>query len=222
MDDTWVDTQELRRRFTNKTNAVFSRSDWHDDREYAAVNYERVFDFSGCKDIIFQRGREDDVLMLAHGSGHMTLPAGVRVRVLSGYARCAPAAPDSVGSGSTVVGSGVRAPPPSRVSAYAHSSAGSGYARSSAGSAYAPSAASFHRGGARSSYMSACGVPLPPSEAGSRSMAGSANDWVVVEEMEGYGFQDDRDNCSIAPSESISSVGSRAASRWPVSASLRH
>lgn len=180
------------------------------------MNYEREFDFRGCRSIVFlhgeRTGREEDVLLLTQGSGHMTLPAGVQVLVQSGYAKCEPAA--SGGGGSTVVGRGVRAPPPSRVSGYARSSADSGYSgsgRSYAGSyagSYRPSpprdAASFNRGSAGSAYMSACDVPLPHSTVGRRSRADS-DDWEVVEQMQ----MPDDDGCSIAPSESISSVGSR-------------
>lgn len=161
-------------------------------------------------------GREEDVLLLTQGSGHMTLPAGVQVLVQSGYAKCEPAAFSA--SGSTVVGSrGIRAPPPSRASGYARSSVGSAYSAATAtrSSSYRPSpprdAASFTRGPG-SSYMSACDVPLPRSEVGRRSSSGSEGDWEVVEQMSDYIARVDRlrdDACSIAPSESISSVGSR-------------
>ncbi|KAL2129556.1 hypothetical protein VTI74DRAFT_7605 [Chaetomium olivicolor] len=209
-----VDAQELRRRWTDKTNAVFGPSDMHDYHEYAAENYEREFDFKGCRSIVFlhghRTGRETDVLLLTQGSGHMTLPAGVQVLVQSGYARWEPAA--SAGGGSTIVGMGRRAPPPSRVSGYAHSSADSGYSGSGRSNAtgYRLSpprdAASFSRG-AGSSYMSACDIPLPRSDVGRRSSADS--DWEVVEEAGGYSGRNRDDACSIAPSESISSVGSR-------------
>jgi hypothetical protein len=208
-----------RRRWTDKTNVVFNARDRHDYREYAAEDYEREFHFRGCRNIVFLRGErtgsEEDVLLLTQGSGHMTLPAGVQVLVQAGYAKWEPAA--SAGAGSTV-GMGVRAPPPSRVSGYARSSVGSSYsasARSNAHTSYRPSpprdAASFnHRGTAGSSYMSACDVPLPRSDVGRRSSADSG-DWEVVEEMDGYQGRFRDDACSIAPSESISSVGSRGA-----------
>ncbi|KAJ4286864.1 hypothetical protein N0V88_007876 [Collariella sp. IMI 366227] len=207
-----VDAQELRRRWTDRTKAIFSPRDQHDYREYAAENYEREFDFKGCRSIVFlhgeRTGRETDVLLLAQGSGHMTLPAGVQVLVQSGYARCEPAA--SAG-GSTVVGTlGARAPPPSRVSGYARSSADSGYSRGHATVYHASpprDAASFNRP-AGSSYMSACNLPLPRSEVGRRSSADS--NWEVDEQADGgYQGRGRDDACSIAPSESISSVGSR-------------
>jgi hypothetical protein len=58
--------------------------------------------------------------------------------------------------------------------------------------------------------MSACDVALPRSDVGRRSSADSG-DWEVVEEMDGYQGRFRDDACSIAPSESISSVGSRGA-----------
>ena len=148
------------------------------------------------------------MLLLAQGSGHMTLPAGVQVLVQSGYAKWVPAA--SAGGGSTGVGMGVRAPPSSRVSGYARSSADSGYngsGRSQAATSYRPSpsrdTASFSRGGDNSSYVSACHVPLPRSTVVGRPSSADSDDWEVVGQMR----MDS--SCSIAPSESISSVGGR-------------
>ncbi|KAK4120993.1 hypothetical protein N657DRAFT_658028 [Parathielavia appendiculata] len=214
-----IDAQELRRRWTDhpRPGIVFHpRDDRHEYREYAPEPYEREFHFRGCRSIVFLRGErtgtEEDVILMTQGSGHMALPAGVQVLVQSGYAKWEPAA-SAGGSGSTVVGGmgtsgGSRAPPPSRVSSYARSS--TGY------SAYSPSAAGrsntqgYVPGPPRgSSYMSACNVPLPPSDVGGRSTVGSG-DWEVVEQMSSYGSRSTRDDaCSIAPSESISSVGSR-------------
>jgi hypothetical protein len=139
----------------------------------------------------------------------MTLPAGVQVLVRSGYARCEPAA--SAGDASTVVGmgmrAGARAPPPSRVSGYARSSADSSY------STYPPrpprDEPSFDRGGPGSSYMSACYVPLPRSRVGT-TISAYPDDWEVVEKMDGHDeCRMADDTCSIAPSESVSSVGIR-------------
>jgi hypothetical protein len=93
---------------------VFGARDRHEYQEYAAENYEREFDFRGCRSIVFlhgeRTGSEEDVLLLTQGSGHMTLPAGVQVLVQSGYAKWEPA-----GSAGSTVG-GERAPPSSRVS----------------------------------------------------------------------------------------------------------
>ncbi|KAL1839096.1 hypothetical protein VTJ49DRAFT_1864 [Mycothermus thermophilus] len=168
-----VDAAELRRRWTDKTSAVFSTREMPSNLEFPAENFEREFDFADCEHIIFLQGKrtgtEDDVILLAKGSGHMTLPAGVQVVVQSGYAKWAPAG----SAGSTA---GTRAPPPSRVSGYAPSSANSGY-----GASYRPST---------------------PRDAGG---------WEVVDEVRGYGSSRFNDNDSIAPSESISSVGSRRA-----------
>lgn len=181
-----------------------------------------------------------DVLLLTQGSGHMTLPAGVRVLVQSGYARWQPAASVRGGSdSSTVLGTGVRAPPPSRVSGYVPSLVGSAYSgaapprshaserRSNADGYYRfgppgpGSAASFSRGapGPSSAYnMSACDVPLPPSDVGRAfgSSRAAAGDWDVVEQMDGAEEILRDDVCSIVPEDSISSVGSRGgASSYP-------
>lgn len=156
-------------------------------------------------------GREEDVILLTQGSGHMSLPAGVQVVVQAGFAKCNSGR--SATDGSTVIGAGARAPPPSRVAGYAQSSADSGYsgsvaARSNTVDSYRMSpprdAATFMRGGpAASSYMSAADIPLPRSTVGA-----SSSEWEVVGELDG--FQDRaRDDCSIAPSDSISSVGNR-------------
>lgn len=203
-----------RRRWSDKTNAVFGAGDRHEYREYAAENYEREFHFRGCRSIVFLRGErtggEEDVLLLTQGSGHMTLPADVQVLVQSGYAKW-----ESAGSaaGGSTVGGGMRAPPSSRVSGYARSSADSGYSGSGATS-YRPSpprdAASFMMSrGVSSSQMSACDVPLPRTEVGRPGSADSAGDWEVVEQADGYADRFRDDACSIAPSESVSSVGSR-------------
>jgi hypothetical protein len=155
-------------------------------------------------------GREEDVILLTQGSGHMSLPAGVQVVVQAGFAKCSSGR--TATDGSTVIGAGARAPPPTRVEGYAQSSADSGYSGSAAARSNTESyrmspprdAATFMRGGpVASSYMSAADIPLPRSTAGANS-----SEWEVVGELDG--FQDrTRDDCSIAPSESISSVGSR-------------
>jgi hypothetical protein len=196
-----IDAAELRRRWSDKTTAVFSNSDRYDTYTFPAENFEREFDFKGCTSIVFlngvRTGREEDVILLTQGSGHMSLPAGVQVVVQSGFAKSNSSR--SVTDGSTVIAAGAQAPPPSRVAGYAQSSADSGYsgsvaARSNGVDSYRMSpprdAASFMRGG-----------PVAGAGAGS-------SEWEVVGELDG--FQDrTRDDCSIAPSESISSVGSR-------------
>ncbi|KAL2019161.1 hypothetical protein VTK56DRAFT_10033 [Thermocarpiscus australiensis] len=166
-----LDAQEMRRRWTDKTEAVFSPQDRHDYREYAAEGYEREFDFRGCKNIMFFTGEriggDIDVLLLTQGSGHMTVPAGVQVMVQSGYAKCEPAA-SAGGASSSVVGPGIRAPPPSRVSGYARSYADSVY--SGAGRASGRSG-----GGPGSVYTSARSVAPEDSisSVGSRRDAGA-------------------------------------------------
>ncbi|KAK0609602.1 hypothetical protein B0T17DRAFT_458585, partial [Bombardia bombarda] len=82
-----------RRRWSTNTTATFSPSDRHSSpHTYTAESYEREFDFKGCRNIVFLHGRptglESDVLLMAQGTGHMTLPAGVQVLVESGYAKC--------------------------------------------------------------------------------------------------------------------------------------
>ncbi|KAK4096711.1 hypothetical protein N658DRAFT_562271 [Parathielavia hyrcaniae] len=238
MESIEVSAHELRTRWTThpKPGVVFHpRDDRHEYREYPAANYERDFHFRGCRSIVFLRaerdGTEKDVILLTQGSGHMTLPAKVRVVVQSGHAKWEPAASATAGGSSsgasTVVGGpggmssgGFRAPPPSRASGYARSSTGySAYTSSSPSAAGGRSNAQAYLLGPprrSSSYMSACNVPLPPSDAGVRSSAGSSGDWEVIEQMSSYGGKArDNDACSIAPSESISSVGSRGgASRY--------
>lgn len=58
----------------------------------------------------------------------------------------------------------------------------------------------------RDTYVSARGVPLPASVVSGRG-GRDDGDWYVEKEM------DQDDMCSIAPSESISSVGSRRGAR---------
>lgn len=211
-----IDAAELRRCWSDKTNAVFSNSDRYDNRTYAAESFEREFDFKDCNNIVFMKGAgtaEKDMIMMTQGSGHLLLPPGVRVIMSGGYVKCN--SERSVTDGSTAIGTGARAPPPSRVEgAYAHSSADSGYsgsvARGNTVDSYNMSpprdAAAFMRGGpVASSYTSAAGIPPPRSTVGRSS---GSSEWEVVGELQGY--QDrTRDDCSIAPSESISSVGSR-------------
>ncbi|KAK3686207.1 hypothetical protein B0T22DRAFT_518775 [Podospora appendiculata] len=203
--------RQVRNSWTDKTDAVFYPADRREYHEYPAADYPRELDFKGCRSIVFLKGErtggEDDTLLLTNGSGHITLPAGVQVLVTSGFAKCEPAY-GSAGAGSAI-GVGVRAPPPSRVggasSSYAGSAAGGssysrGESRVSTGT-YRQSmpspprdGASFSRvsGGYSASYVSARNVPLPQS-----TVSG------------GRDYEDD--NCSIAPSESVSSVGSRRA-----------
>lgn len=125
----------------------------------------------------------------------MTLPAGVKVIVNSGYVKW-----EAAGN------SGTRAPPSSRVGSAAPSQVGSSYSGySRASGSQAPSGYGMRR---------ADTMPSPPTNGRTRAASvvsgGGADDWVVQEEMSvaGGGRYND-DNCSIAPSESISSVGSR-------------
>ncbi|KAM7200372.1 hypothetical protein V8F20_005349 [Naviculisporaceae sp. PSN 640] len=209
-----VSAQELRRRWSDKCSASFSPSHRaSSDEKIPAEPYEREFDFKGCRAIVFANGASrrsdgiiegEDIIMLTQGTGHMTLPAGVQVIVNSGYVKW-----EAAGS------SGIRAPPASRVGAPSDvGSSYSGYSRS--GGSQAPSGYGMRRadtmpspptsgrsraGSSVGSYVSARGVPLPPSV-----VSAGPDDWVVQEEM-------NDDNCSIAPSESISSVGSRRGGR---------
>ncbi|GAB1313760.1 hypothetical protein MFIFM68171_03970 [Madurella fahalii] len=176
-----VDAQELRRRWTNKTKANFGPRDYINSRVYEPEAFERIFDFSECKSIVFYNGsgtKPTDVILMTDGSGHMVVPANVRVSVNSGYARCE--AEESATDGSTVVGRGARAPPPSRVD---------GFARSSAGSAYS---AAGRRGMSTDSYGSYT----------SRRSSADSDEWQVVAELAGF-----RDDATVHPDDSISSVG---------------
>lgn len=214
-----LDAQEMRRRWSDKTSATFSRSEFRQEFTYGPENRELEIDFDNCRSIVFldgdgRRGGED-LLLMARGSGHVTLPAGVQVRVVQGSVKLAPQPPagDSV-VGSTYGGSGGhRAPPPTRASSYAGSSISSASAYRSAqggsqATAYRPqnpspprSSAGFRATGSHvGTYVQARRTPLPPSR------VGGADDWEVQEEADGDW---DIDTRSIAPSESVSSVGSR-------------
>jgi len=186
-----------------------------------------VIDFKGCESIVFmdgdgRRGGED-LLMMAQGSGHVWLPAGVQVRVVSGSVKFSAEESPSVRDGSSVVGSsygpGYRAPPPSRVTSYAGSSAGSSYKSAHQGGyssgasqasvrTYRPAppadGASFRAAPSRAgTYAAAQRVPLPPSSVGRRE----ADDWEVVEELEGAWGLNPR---PLGPDDSVSSVGRNA------------
>ena len=153
-----------------------------------------------------------DLLMMAKGSGHVVLPKGVQVRVVSGKVKVAidEASGSSAGS---IVGSsygGYRAPPPTRASSYAGSSVSSAYssARVSQASAstYRPSpprtAADASRAGSHvGTLANARRVPLPPSVANN-----DADDWEIQVELEGAW---DLDTRSVHPNDSVSSVGTR-------------
>lgn len=187
-------TAELRRRWSAGTEEAFSQAHRCGEYvEYPAADYERKFDFRGCKSIAFivGSGSRADLLMSTQGSGQMDLPAGVSVHVKEGFAKFRSCGEDEyTDAQSTVGGSGIRAPPPSRVS-YADSRAGSSFDRRSPprdGASFRSGGSSYEDSRSYVSARSARQVPLPRSNAGSRY---------------------DDDNDSIAPSESISSVGSR-------------
>ncbi|KAL2262651.1 hypothetical protein VTK26DRAFT_576 [Humicola hyalothermophila] len=179
-----IDAQELRRRWSDKTNAMFSPRDRFDgEHTYPAEAYEREFDFKGCNKIVFLDGegkrRPEDVILFTQGSGHMTLPAGVEVLVYSGYAKWEPAASaGSAYSGAVTArggSSGYWPSPPREVS------------RSNS-----------YAAGPASNYMSGRGHSADPG------------DWEVVEEVSDFGARTGRnrdDACSIGPNDSISSVG---------------
>lgn len=162
-----------------------------------------------------RRGGED-LLLMARGSGHVTLPAGVQVRVVAGSVKLAP----QPAAGDSVVGSsygGYRAPPPTRATSYAGSSASSASAYRSAqgsnsngshatyrGEPPSPprSSAGFRGNGSHvGTYVQARRTPLPPSR------VGDADEWHVEEEADVDDWE--MDCRSVAPSESVSSVGSR-------------
>lgn len=89
---------------------------------YEAENFERIFDFGKCDNVVFYNGRTrtgNNVLMMVKGGGHIVVPANVSITVDKGFARCETEGP--VTDGSTVVGGGAHAPPPSLVSGAAQS-----------------------------------------------------------------------------------------------------
>ncbi|KAK4678893.1 hypothetical protein QC764_000730 [Podospora pseudoanserina] len=104
-----IDAQELRRRWSDKTEAVFTSADLSNYVEIPARNYERTFDFQGCKSIVFLKGErtgtEEDVILMSQGTGRMVLPAGVQVLVTDGYTKCSSNPTDAARSGSTVTSS---------------------------------------------------------------------------------------------------------------------
>ncbi|KAK4183780.1 hypothetical protein QBC35DRAFT_518003 [Podospora australis] len=203
--------QRLRSRWTNKTETSFRSGDFVDYLELPAVDYEREINFKGCRSITFMNGnskRGEDVIMILgenESTGKMMLPPNVQVLVTSGYAKCTN---NFSTDGSTVVGSGARAPAPSRTGSGYPESSYSGYTTASRGNITPPSdAAAFGR--AASNYTSgsfyADGPAVP--------RGGAYNDgFEVTEQAENFDerIRDSRTEvCSIAPSESISSVGSR-------------
>ncbi|KAK0614613.1 hypothetical protein B0T14DRAFT_386626, partial [Immersiella caudata] len=83
-----------RRRWSDKTSATFSPREFRQEFTYGPDNRELEIDFSNCRSIVFldgdgRRGGED-LLLMARGSGHVTLPAGVQVRVVAGSVKLAP------------------------------------------------------------------------------------------------------------------------------------
>ncbi|KAK1834897.1 hypothetical protein QBC39DRAFT_181436 [Podospora conica] len=209
-----LDAAEMRRRWSDKTEASFTRADFHNEVVFGPEDQELELDFQGCQSIVFMDGdstRGEDMLMLVRGSGHMTLPAGVQVRMTAGAFKYRAPAGSVVGSSH---GPGYRAPPPTRATSYAGSSAPSGYRNDdrsqSSRETFRPSPprdqAGFSRPGTHvGGYATSGRAPLPKSMAGTRSRTG---DWEVVEQAEDQESWDDG-RSSVAPSESISSVGSR-------------
>lgn len=216
---TQLDAAEMRRRWSDKTDAVFSRNDHRDYYVYGPEDRELEVDFGNCQSILFMEGEGlrggEDVLLMARGSGHVTLPPGVQVRVTEGNIRLSAPAASASGAASAVGSSysGYRAPPPTRAASSANSSASSSFYRSAAGPSqpmpapqrsYTGSQASagtfrpsppndssgFSRAGSHvGTYVAAQRAPLPASR------VGSVADW--------------DDGASLAPSDSISSVGSK-------------
>lgn len=209
------DAAEMRRRWSDKPATVLSGQDFHEEYVYGPSNRELDLDFQDCRSIVFMDGEGRrgglDLLLMASGSGHVTLPKGVQVRVVAGKVKVA-LDEASGSSADSVVGSsygGYRAPPPTRASSYAGSSASSAYssARASQASAstYRPNpprtAADASRAGSHvGTLANARRVPLPAS------VINEPNDWVVQEECEGAW---DLDSGSVHPNDSVSAVGAR-------------
>lgn len=81
-----------RRRWTATTDAVFAPADRRDEFVYGPEENDRDLDFQDCGSIAFFNGKEargEDFLMSAKGNGHVSLPAGVQVRVTSGSVKLA-------------------------------------------------------------------------------------------------------------------------------------
>ncbi|KAK3934752.1 hypothetical protein QBC46DRAFT_70259 [Diplogelasinospora grovesii] len=190
--------QEMRRRWSDRANGVLEldNRDHRDYCEYPPANHDQDMYFRQCRKIVFMA--EGDLLLMTQGNGHMSVPPGVKVFVTDGMSRCERSA-----SGSMV---GARAPPPTRAASYAgssymgqHSQAGSRAPTQSThrpvgGYSNSPSSPQSRAPYSRAvSYVSARDIRLPASHAGSK-------------------WDDDAD--SIAPSESISSVGSRGRSSY--------
>ncbi|KAH6611702.1 hypothetical protein B0J18DRAFT_83154 [Chaetomium sp. MPI-SDFR-AT-0129] len=162
-----LNAHEMRQRWSADNNVALADAtadNCAQKRYYTVEDFERKFDFEGCESIAFYEGQEvgDKFLMLTTGSGHITLPAGVLVVVKGGKAKCNSA-------GSIFGGGGIRAPPPSRVSDYAPSSADSGYSGSYAGGNSHPSPprdrTTFNR--APGSTVSVSNCSIAPSDSAS-------------------------------------------------------
>lgn len=191
--------QQLRREWSNKSESTvnFSEDDWSESTEFPAVNYKRDFNFKDCRSIVFLNGvrknTEEDVILIAQGTGHMVLPAEVQVLVQAGYAKCAG---NTQTDGSTVVGSGAHAPAPSRVGS---------------------DVAAFGRASSSVSGISSyASVPRSAGNDGFEVVEQADN---YHERIRGSARGPISEVCSIAPSESISSVGNRgtrsnADSQW--------
>ncbi|AEO55821.1 hypothetical protein MYCTH_2300047 [Thermothelomyces thermophilus ATCC 42464] len=177
-----VTTRDLEWCFLGNPKSEKRYATYHNERVFPAVGYDRVFDYFDCKEVNFLS--EDTFLQGRRGNGRMRLPAGVWMTVKQGSIRFEP---DDRSDGS-----GSRAPPPSLASGYSGSIAPSNYCPSP------PRDAATFRSPARAASSSDITARSQPNP----------GDWEVIEEM-GRHCGEPLDDRSIAPSESISSVGSR-------------
>ncbi|KAK5655631.1 hypothetical protein OQA88_5562 [Cercophora sp. LCS_1] len=153
----------MSRYWSDETAMTFKPSDKKVEFSFGPVDRPVEIDFQNCAKIEFWEGqgtRGTDFLMGTAGSGRVSLPKGVQVRVRSGsvvLGRGASGASEMSASASVVSSAyAPRAPPPTQVS----------YAGSSAPSAYR-------------STVTTSRQPSPPSSRAGFSSAG--NDWQTQE-----------------------------------------
>jgi len=79
--------QALEDLWRGSTTATFGEEDKKAFHEYEATDYDRTFDCDGCEEIQFIN-EQGETLLRKRGSGHITLPAGIRVVARRGSTKC--------------------------------------------------------------------------------------------------------------------------------------
>lgn len=74
-------------RWESSTTAEFADDDKRAFHEYSAATYDRTFDCDNCEEIQFIN-EDGETLLKKKGSGHMELPAGIRVVARRGSTKC--------------------------------------------------------------------------------------------------------------------------------------